>query len=442
MHFVIIKQVFKHMKEKILNVFRRLTLLRSPQDVGQRNILNVQIDAIGVGLASAASPFLPVFLTRLGASNVQVGLLTTMPAITGFLLAIILGSVLQRQKRIVPWFSGARLAVIMSYAITGILTFIFPEPYMVTAVLIVWAIATIPQTILSICFSVVMNAVAGPDGRFKLMSSRWSILGITTAITVFLIGQMLDRVSFPLNYQLAFISLSIGGLLSFYFSSHIVLPDSNPPQMNQNHSLKARVTGFLSIITKEKPFISFIIKRWIYMVGFTMAVPLLPLYFVREINASDSWIATISTSKTAIMIIGYFLWTNRSRKSGSRQVLLWTTAGVAFYPILTGFSHNPWTIAVFAGLSGFFQAGLDLVFFDELMKTVPDAYSATFVSFAQSMQHFASIVAPLFATFLADWVGLGAALIFSGCIQLAGFILFLINKRGKRQMTAAHNLNQ
>ena len=59
--------------------------------VQKRNFINVQIDAVGIGLANAAIPFLPVFLTRLGATNLQVGLLTSMPAITGLFLALLVG---------------------------------------------------------------------------------------------------------------------------------------------------------------------------------------------------------------------------------------------------------------------------------------------------------------------------------------------------------------
>jgi hypothetical protein len=411
-----------------LNLIRWFVTPQSSPKIDKRNFVNVQIDAIGVGLAGAAAPFLPVFLTRLNASNLQVSLLTTMPAITGFVLAIFLGRMLQKQKNIIPWFSAARLAVIMSYAVTGLITFFIPPEHLVVTTLVVWALATIPQVILNICFSVVMNAVAGPVGRFELMSRRWSILGFTTAITVFLIGQILDRLPFPINYQVAFITLSFGGLISFYFSSHISLPDVLPPEMDHSHSLKAKVIEFFSTIFQEQTFTSFIAKRWVYMVGFTMTVPLLPLYFVREIHATDSWIATISTSKTAVMIIGYYLWTQRSRKSGSRSVLLWTTAGVSLYPILTAITSDTWPIVIYAGLAGLFQAGLDLVFFDELMKTVPEALSATFVSFAQSMQHLASIIAPLVGSFLADRIGIGPALIISGCIQIIGFALFLTSK--------------
>jgi hypothetical protein len=40
-----------------------------PYQIRKRNFRNVQFDGTSVGLASAARPFLPVFLARLGASS-------------------------------------------------------------------------------------------------------------------------------------------------------------------------------------------------------------------------------------------------------------------------------------------------------------------------------------------------------------------------------------
>jgi hypothetical protein len=117
----------------------------SPVEIKKQNFRYVQIDAIGIGLASAAAPFLPVFLTRLGATNIQVGLLTSMPAFTGLILAIFIGNFLQTRRNIIPWFSGARLLVVSSYALTGIVPFLVPEQYAVQAVLLIWAAATIPK---------------------------------------------------------------------------------------------------------------------------------------------------------------------------------------------------------------------------------------------------------------------------------------------------------
>jgi len=82
-------------------------------------------------------------------------------------------------------------------------------------------------------------------------------------------------------------------------------------------------------------------------------------------------------------------------------------------------------IILIAGAAGFFAGGLDLVFFDELMKTVPPEFSATFVSLAQSMQYFSTIVAPLIGTVVAGFIGLGGALWLSAGMRLVGFLLFL-----------------
>jgi hypothetical protein len=402
--------------------------------VEKRNFINVQVDAVGVGLASTAGTFLPVFLTRLGASNFQIGLLTSMPALTGLLLSIILGRFLQRQPKVVPWFSGARLGVIMCYALTGLVTMIVPQNFRVVAVLFIWALATLPQTMLSITFSVVMNAIAGPKGRFELMSRRWSILGFTTSATVILIGQALDRLGFPFNYQVVFMGLSLGGLISYYFSSHIRLPSNDMIEAapKKKFSLIEQYKEYMGVIRAEKPFISFVIKRFVFLTGTTLAIPLFPIYFVRVVKASDSWIAGITTAQTAVMILGYFIWTQQSRARGSRRVLLITTLGLSVYPAVVAIVHQSWTIAVIAGISGIFQAGLDLVFFDELMNTIPPQFSATFVSFAQSLQYLSSIVSPLIGTYLADHISISAALIIAGAVRLIGFLMFFFGKPVKK----------
>lgn len=389
----------------------------------------MQIDAIGVGLANAASPFLPVFLTHLQASTFQVGLLSSMPAFTGLLLAIPLGRFLQRQENIVKWFSLARLIVVASYALTGLVSFFIPKEILVNSILLIWALATIPQTLVSITFSVVMNAVAGPDRRFELMSRRWSTMGLTTTLAVLAIGQMLDRVIFPLNYQLMFIGLSIGGLISYYYSSHIVLPPAMPPPLQYGRDIRKQIAEMKQLVINEKPFLNFMFKRLLVMSGIQLSAPLIPIYLVRVVKASDRWISIITMAQTAILIFGYFVWTRISRKKGSRVVLVWTTLGISLYPLLLTLTIVPWQIAILAAFSGIFQAGLDLVFFDELMKTVPVEYSAVFVSVAQMLQYLAAIFSPMIGTLLADTISIQAGLIGAALLRFAGFLSFFIANR-------------
>ena len=403
---------------------------RTPQspDITEENFVNVQIDAVGVGLGNSASQILSVFLTRLGATSLQVGLLTTMPGITGLFFAILIGRFLQKQKNIVQWFSSSRLLVIGSYGLTGLVPFIFKDPQVaIIAILCIWAFATLPQTVLAISFSVVMNAVAGPAGRYELMTRRWSILGLTTSLVALAIGQVLVSLKFPINFQTVFLTTSIGSIISYTFSSRIKIADIQAAEPLPGPNFREKVHSYFQQISSNRPFISFVAKRFVYLTGVNLGLPLFPLYFVRQIHASDSWIAAINTAQTAILIIGYFFWTRQSRRRGSRFVLLLTTFGLSSYPILTAFTQNPALIVIYAGIAGVFQAGINLVFFDELLKTIPPQYSATFVSVAQSLEYCAAIAAPLLASLFAETIGLSGALLVSGSLRLLGAFLFLVD---------------
>jgi hypothetical protein len=396
--------------------------------VQRRNFIHVQADAIGVGLANAAAPFLAVLLTRLGASNFQVGLLTSMPALTGLFLSIAVGRFLQSRRQIVPWFSVARFLAISAYGLTGLAAFFVPRDYLVQVVLIIWAVATLPQTVVPVAFTVVMNAVSGPTHRYELMSRRWSILGLVTSIAVAGAGLVLDQIGFPLNYQVVFIALSTGGIISLYFSSRIKLPDADPFPSQAGKPLAQRYREFIRLTFGERAFVRFTLKQFVYLSGTMLSIPIFPLYYVRVIDASDAWIGIINTAQTAVTLIGYFLWTRSSQLRGSRFVLVWTTLGLTFYPALVALTHRVELIAFYSGLAGIFQAGLNLVFFDELMKTVPPKYSATFVSVAQGVQYFPAIIAPMLGSLFASHIGLGGALLVSAFLRLMGFTLFAWDK--------------
>lgn len=393
--------------------------------IQKRNFRNVQIDGVGVSISNVSSPFLPVFLTRLGATNFQVGLLTSMPGVTGLILALVVGRFLQTRRNIVSWYSLSRLMVILCYALTGILTLLIPKEYVIISTLAIWAFATIPQTALAVAFSVVMNAVAGPEGRYALLSRRWAIFGVTGVVGTFIVTRLINLISFPLNYAIMFMALSLGGFLSFYFSRQIQLPEQIPPPLSDSRSPMDGIRNYLALLRANPAFVSFSTKRFVYFSAVVLSLPIMPLYLVREIHATDAQIGTVNMAMNLVMLAGYFLWPRVSRRRGGRFVLLATSFGMMLYPALSAATHRVELIILYAGIAGLFQAGLDLVFFDELMKTVPPEYSATFVALAQSMQYLATIIAPLLGTWLANYIGLGGALWLSAGLRLLGFLLFL-----------------
>ena len=394
----------------------RAVLFR-PANREQLNQRNVLIDGIGVGITAGVGSFLSVFLVRLGASSFMVGLLTAMPALTGMVLAIPVGEFLSRRPNIIPWFARSRFLVLLCYVLTGLAPFV-TQTHEPELIILIWALATLPQTLVSVAFTVVMGGVAGPRGRFTLMSRRWSILGLTNALTVVAVGQMLNWFDFPLNYQVIFLGSAIGAFISITFSSSLKLPPQEVPQQHQGMLKTLREHG--GSLRHNKPFLNFTVAQFVFRSGLTMALPLLPLYWVRAVGATDSQISVINSTQTFVLMIAYFIWTRISARRGERFVLLVAAFGVSFYPLFTALTRTPNLLILWAGIAGFFVAGVDLVFFDIVLATCPAENQAAFVGMYQTTVYIATFVAPLIGTALSDAVGLVPALILATVFRFAG----------------------
>ncbi len=410
---------------------------RHPPTVEERNIRNVLADSVGVGLAAGVGSFLPVFLIRLGATDFMVGLLTAMPALTGMFLSIPIGRFLSRRRQIVPWFSYSRFFVLSCHALTGLVPF-FLTRYRAEAIIAIWAVATLPQTVVSVAFTVVMGAVAGPRGRFFLMSRRWSLLGFTNAVTALVVGQILEMIAFPLNYQVVFLGATVGGLISVYFSSHITLPDQELPQAApRGQPLHRRLRERLSEVAGNRAFVRFLISQFIFRWGLMLPVPLVPIYWVRQLQASDGWIGILNTVQSAVLLGAYFLWSRLSRRHGERFVLLASTLGISLYPALTAVMPRVEPLVLLVALAGVFRAGMDLVFFDLVLATCPERESPYYVGIYQTTAFICSFLAPLLGTTLSSRIGLAPALAIGTALGLAGWLLMVLLHVGQDDPKAA-----
>ena len=418
----------------MLSPFRSIKGLAHEDVVMIRNQRSVIIDGIGVGIVGGIATFLAVFLARLGASPLLVGLLTSMPAFTGLLLAIPVGRMLERQTDIVPWYSRARVWVQATYALTGLLPFFLPIGYIPTAVIVLWAIATIPQTIVNITFTVVMGAAAGPQRRQQLMSWRWSTLGAATAISVAGAGWLLEQYSFPINYQIVFLVSFLGGMLSFFFSSRITI-DTTPSSQAHKTGLRALLAESVGMLREVPAFSRYITATFVFNCGIWMAMPLFPLYWVRVVEASDFEIGLVNTVNSGVLLIAYFVWARVSAKRGNLPVLFASTIALSLYPLLTGMTESIVLITILAGLAGFIGSGKDLVFFDLALETMPRDRVPSFVALQQLTGYVATLAMPLVGTFLATQFDYHIALYVAGGLRLAGVVLLYVLKIGRTEQT-------
>lgn len=384
-------------------------------------------DSIAVGIVNAAAPFLPVLLVRLGAPGVAIGLVTALPAVAGALLAIPVGRWLQGLGNIVPAYSGSRLFAHTIYAPMALVLWLVPGDWAVAAILACWAIAMVPNTIGQVAFPIVMDGTAGSRGRYDLLGRRWAIIGLVTALTMAAGGQLLRVLPFPMNYALFLVVCASGGIGSFYFARRYVIPAQRAIGLSARISPRAGLREVVAHLRAERPFAAFELRALVYSAGIGLAAPLLPLFYVREVNAPDAVIGLIGAGQSLGSLAGYVTWRLISRRNGRLAVLVPALVLSAFAPAAFFAIHDQAIVVAVSVVAGFVGAGAGLALFDEMMQRVPMRLGVTFASIDQTIQNSALVVAPLLGGSLSTLIGIRPALVVASVVALAGVALFLLD---------------
>ena len=395
-----------------------------PTSVQARNWTLVQVDSVFIGIVTASGTFLPVFLLRLGASANDVGLLTALPALTAFALAIPFGRFLQGRRNIVPWYSRMRLVAWLSYATMAAVAALLPREQAIPVMLAVWALASLPSTAGLVAFPIVMDGAAGRDGRFDLLGRRWAIAGTSTAIAVALGGQFLDAIPFPANFELLFALISVAGVGSYLQSSRIVIPDQVRAASVAQAPARQRVSNLWSLVMANRSFVRFELRSLLYTATIGLSMPVLPLFYVHEVKAPDAWIGIIGAASSAGGVLGYLVARHLARQRGVGMILLPSMLAMALAPaILSAIGWLP-AVAAIVFVMGVASAGVQLAMFDQLMHRVPSEHGVTFTSVDQSVQNVALVLAPNVGGLLVVAIGARSTLLIValvGAVALGSF---------------------
>jgi len=412
------------------------TSVVAPGFVRAANYRRVQIDSVFIGVVNASGTFLPVFLLRMGASANDVGLLTALPAFTALVLAIPFGRYLQARGGIVQWYTRLRLVAWSSYAVMAVITAVVPRDAAIPILLLVWGLASVPSTAAFVAFPLVMDGAAGPGGRFDLLGQRWAIAGVSATVAVALGGQLANVVEFPTNWEILLVIVSLAGVGSYLQSRRIVIVEV-PPQPRERMPARTRLRGLWQLVAAHRSFLRFEARAFPYTLAIGLSMPILPLFYVQEMQASNAWIGVIGAAASAGSVIGYLVARQLARRRGASMILLPSLLVAAIAPaVLAGVQWLP-AVAVVAFASGIAGAGAQLALFDQMLRRIPAEHGVTFASVDQSISNLAIVIGPNVGGLLAIGIGIRSTLLVVAAIGLAAFSLFMLDTWGKRRAALA-----
>ena len=365
--------------------------------------------------------FLQVYVVRLGASSFLVSAITYGPALVAIFLQIPAGRLIQRTGHRMRWVIAAGLAYRAFFFAVALIPF-FIMRGRAEATALVWVLSALGSSFSNIAFLAMMADAVPEEDRSRMVSMRFAAFGLVNTITTLLAGFLLQQLSFPLNYQILFLIGSAGSIGSWWHIRQIHVPDPLPEP--------AQVGSFwrsLGDVFSFPGYLRFVVAFFFLQLALGMVSPLLPLHWVRGLNASDTQVSLVLSTTTGAMVVGSLFMRRTVERIGRERALAIGGAGYMLYPLLTSFTTSMWWLIPWALLAGLFTAAINVNLFDNLVSVTPSAGRMNHMAIYSTIQNVALFLGPILASVLAEGAG-GPVLglrVAAGVGLMAGVLLAL-----------------
>ena len=269
----------------------------------QSNFIHLYMDIFWFGVLNGSTLiFLAVYISRLGASPFQTGLLTAAPALCNLLFSIPAGRFGQgKPLHIVTrwaWFANRIFCLLLIP-----LPLILPGATQIWVILGIVLVMTIPGTLATVIGNAFFAETVPLEWRGQVVGLRNALLAVATMFTSFSVGQVLNRLPFESGYRVVFAIGFLGAMLSCLHLFFIKpVPAESKPGMKLPDGIPATLRGKMNLRLDilKSPFSRILLATLAVQLAVFIPNPIFPLYQVNILHLSDR---TISLGSSLFWII-------------------------------------------------------------------------------------------------------------------------------------------
>jgi MFS family permease len=382
------------------------------------SIYHGMVSTIALNLASN---FFPIFaIAILGASNYQVGLISSLPPLVALIMTIptaIMLNRLDKQKKIVAM--SVLWARIMFILIAGVV--FISSSYQAWAFLIIVALMNVPGTISNIGWQTLISGMIKEDRRGAFFSDRNRLLTIVGMVTTLIIGIIMKKQTDNATaYQYLFLSAFLFGLLEVFF----LMKHKETTQSKTNLQTKNAFMDWT--IFKDNGYKWFLIAALCFNFTWQMSWGIFNIYNVKYAHATILWISLFSVGNQLVQIFTFPLWKKWAEQKSTTLMLMWAAFGMALAPILTVLSTNLVYITFTQMLSGFFVSGVVLLLFNLLLEQSPKELRTYCITTYNVLLSFVAFIAPQLGIWLLETTGILQSMEINSILRVVSAFVFLI----------------
>jgi len=399
----------------------------------QSNFMHLYLDIAWFGVLSGSTiNFLNIYATRIGASGFQIGLIGAMSAVVNLFLAIPASRWLEKQhlNRAIFWTA---VYYRVGFLLFVFLPWLFNDEGQIIAIILLTFLMAIPLTPLGVGFNALFAEAVPAEYRAHVAGTRNVMLAITFMVTALISGYILEGFKFPIGYQIVFAIGFLGAAMSSYHL-YFIRPlggGKTPPQTQPTSASTPQIesprnlSSILRLDIWNTPYRAVLLGLFGYHLAQYLALPLFPVFNVRELNLNDNQIGI----GTALFYLTVFLGSTQLRRVvhrlGNKRATGWGVMGMALYPIFIAFSQYAWHFYLISTLGGFIWAFAGGAYANYMLEHIPAHDRPPHLAWYNIMLNIAVLVGSLGGPAIADQLGLFGALILFGILRFFSGVAIL-----------------
>ncbi len=397
-----------------------------------RNIrVNIVHGIFNVATLDMVNPFTGIFAIRLGASKLQVALLSSLPAAVSLLTMIPGARLIDRQprkKKITLLFMLAHRLFFLAIACVPF----FKPSWRATIFVAIIGLMNFPGSVSNVGWQSFISRIIPPERRTEAFAYRNRIMNLIGTILALCAGFVLDHLVFPFGYQLVFgaaFLLSLVELRIFAAIDETEVAANAPPAATEPercNNLYGQLTRNFREILSERRFVRYTLASIIFYFSWQIAWPLFNWYEVKELGANNFWMSLFSLMNTGGSLVGYGFWMKMLDKHGNLKTLFYSTLPMFLIPVVFALSRSLHVVVSFNLVGGAIFSGVNLALFNTLLEVTPEMRKTTYIAYYNTIITVASIVAPLAGVSLLQVMNFQWAFVVCAILRIVGSCCFLV----------------
>jgi len=373
-------------------------------------------------------------ISVLGATNYQVGLISSLPQFIGmfamFICSILMGKLSEKRTFTAYSVLFTRIFLLLMFFVIYV-----PEGYQSWVFVILVGLMNFPGSFAIMSWQSFIGDIIPDHRRNGFFSERNKILTIVGMVATLLIGiglRYFDKAN-PLPYQLLFLFAFLFGAIEVYYIFKHCEHMGNKKQKSVRH--KIRFSSYTN-----KPYLFFLLSGLYFNFGWQMAWPLFSIYQISYAHANGFWISLFTVANQVAQIASFTWWGRMADRHGNTKMMILVALGMAIAPVTMILSTNLIYLTIANGLSGFFVSGTVLVLFNQLLDVTKEETRTAYIANYNVLLAVIGFIAPQFGVFLLEASNIEMSMSIATAVRATSAVLFflfyLYMKRGNTSIAS------